>query len=67
MTIIELEKRVRALEQEMAAFKETDNGSQLDRRWLKTFGMFRNDREFEEAERYGREYRANQVDETSEE
>jgi len=58
-----LEKRVRELEKKVA---ELSGGALLPGRkkdpW-RTFGIFQNDAEFEEAVRLGREYRQEQTDE----
>jgi len=55
-----LETRVEALEHEVSGMKAMLGGGQLVKDWRTTFGMSRNDPDFEELVRLGREIRNQQ-------
>ena len=55
-----LETRVEALEQEITGIKAILGGAQRVKDWRMTFGMSRNDPDFAELVRLGREIRAQQ-------
>lgn len=58
MTVADLEKRVAELEREIAKLKQGRNGAHDDRPWWeRTAGKFKDDPEFDEIVRLGREYR----------
>ncbi len=59
MSVAELEKRVRALEEEVARLRRRLQGRDHDDRpwWEKVWGSFASDPAFEEAMRLGRQYR----------
>lgn len=57
MTVAELEKRVDALEKELANLRAIVGKSAEDRPWLRTFGVFANDPGFDEIVRLGRQWR----------
>lgn len=58
MTIAELTRRVEELEREVARLQQERNGTHDDRPWWeKTAGRFKDDPEFDEIVRLGREYR----------
>ena len=58
MTIVELTRRVEELEREVARLKQERNGSLDDRPWWERIaGSFKDDPEFDEIVRLGREYR----------
>lgn len=59
MSVVELERRLRALEQEVARLRRQLRGEKIDERpwWEKVWGSFSGDPAFEEAMRLGRRYR----------
>ncbi len=59
MSVAELEKRVRALEEEVARLRRRLQGREMDSRpwWKQIAGSFKGDRGFVEAMRLGRKYR----------
>ncbi len=59
MSVAELERRVRALEDEVARLRKRLRGGDTDLRpwWQRIWGTFAGDPAFEEAMRLGREYR----------
>jgi hypothetical protein len=56
-----LEKRVKELETKVAKLSAQPVRSNRKKDWRRTIGVFRNDPEFEEAVRLGREYRVQQT------
>jgi len=56
-----LEKRVTELEKKVAALSVQPVRSNRKKDWRRTIGVFRNDPEFDEAVRLGREYRESQT------
>ena len=56
-----LEKRVEDLEKKVAELSEKPNVSGRKKNPWRTFGIFKNDPDFEEAVRLGREYREQQT------
>jgi hypothetical protein len=56
-----LEKRVTELEKRVAELSAQPIRSNRKKDWRRTIGVFRNDPEFEEAVRLGREYREQQT------
>lgn len=58
-----LEKRVKELENRVAELAAQPIRSNRKKDWRRTVGLFRNDPDFEEAVRLGREYRERQTHE----
>jgi len=56
-----LEKRVKELEKKLAELSSQPIRSNRKKDWRQTIGIFRNDPDFEEAVRLGREYREQQT------
>jgi hypothetical protein len=56
-----LEKRVKELEKKLAELSSQPIRSNRKKDWRHTIGIFRNDPDFEEAVRIGREYREQQT------
>jgi hypothetical protein len=56
-----LEKRLEKLEKKVAELTGKGRSSSRKKNPSRTFGIFRNDPDFEEAARLGREYRAQQT------
>src|SRR6266566_6851779 len=56
-----LEKRVEELEKKVAELSARLIRSNVTKDWRRTFGIFQNDQDFEEATRLGREYREQQT------
>jgi hypothetical protein len=56
-----LEKRVKELEKKVAKLSSQPIQSNRKKDWRHTIGIFRNDPDFEEAVRIGREYREQQT------
>lgn len=56
-----LEKRVERLEKKVAELSARPNGVKRKKDWRRTIGAFKNDPDFENAVRLGREYREQQT------
>ena len=56
-----LEMRVETLEKKVAALSAEPNQLSRKKDWRRTIGIFKNDPDFEEAVRLGREYRQQQT------
>lgn len=56
-----LERRVKELEKKVAKLSTQPIRSNRKKDWRRTIGIFRNDPDFEEAVRLGREYREQQT------
>ena len=56
-----LENRVKALERKVAQLSPRPARSSRKKDWRRTIGIFRNDRDFEQAVRFGRDYREQQT------
>ena len=56
-----LERRVKELEKRVAKLSTPPIRSNRKKDWRRTIGIFRNDPDFEEAVRFGREYREQQT------
>jgi hypothetical protein len=56
-----LEKRVEELEKQVAELSAVAGGVSCKKDWRRTVGIFKDDPDFEEAVRLGREYREQQT------
>jgi hypothetical protein len=56
-----LEQRVEELEKKVAELSAEQSGAIRKKDWRRTIGIFKNDPDFEEAARLGREYREQQT------
>ncbi len=69
MAALSLEERVAALEtrlEQIAHRQEPDTSPDAPRGWQRIVGIFQDDPDFEEAVRYGREWRASEDDAANE-
>jgi hypothetical protein len=60
MTLLEIEKRLLALEHEIEAIKAKNNSGKVPW-WHQRLGAFKDDPEYDEAMRLGREWRDSQI------